>query len=524
MSSPHRPPFWRRLFTRLVLSTFRVPRDAIRFGFRRFGERTALLHGARQYTFGALEERVGRLVSALQRRSLGRGALVFAALDDGPELLELRYAALELGLVVAGVAPWTPVAGLEPYKQLGAPQFLFLDERLPDEFKQALRALAGCEAVETGPEWEALLALGPPTKSREKVLPSDVAGMGFTSGTTGVPKVLTMPQAAMLKSLTLTAMNVRTPVGRHEVMLSAIPLNGAGSGLLLPLALTGATLVIPTSREPGALLELLKARAVTRAFLTPSQLLDLLDDERFTPAFLPALRNIIYGTAPMPVPRLEEALARMGPLFQQGYGMAEVLPPVSLLQMEQHLDAGGRPASRELLRSAGWVVPQVQVRVVDAQSRDVAAGEVGEILVRSPTVFQGYWRLEGVDRSVFHEGYLRTGDWGTLRADGLLTILDRRGDRLTFEGQTFSARLLEEAVYDEATVKEACLVQRAENERPTLFVSPRRGARVEPDSLKARLRATGVAIDAVRVLGALPRSPLQKLLRREVRALLAPSP
>lgn len=518
MSAGLRPSWLRRVLTRVALSSFRVPRDAIRFGFRRYRSRVAVIHGENRLTFAALEERVGRLVGALSARGLHRGDLVLACFDDGPDLLVVRFAALELGIRLAMVAPWVSPSSVATYGQLGPPKMLLLDQRLDSTLKDALRSLS-TEVLETGPSWDALLANSDPMHSAEKLAPADIALVGFTSGTTGVPKVIATPHAALLKSLTLTATNVRTPVGQQEVMMTGIPLNGAGSGLILPMALTGATLVIPTSRQPNDLLQLMRAHSVSRVFFTPSQLIDLLEEPDFSRERLPALRNVIYGSAAMPVPRLEDLLARLGPILQQGYGMAEVLPPVSLLQMEQHVTPQG-PASREVLRSVGWVVPEVEVRVVDGQLKDVAKGELGEVLVKSPTLFEGYWKLEGVDRSVFHEGFLRTGDVGTLRADGLLTVLDRRPDRLTINGTEFSARLLEEAVYAHRPVKEACIVQPAPNAPATVFVSPRRGGRIDPRQVEQLLEDAGVKGPTVRVLDELPRSPLQKVLRRDLRALV----
>lgn len=527
------PSLLRRLFTRVALSFFKVPRDAVRFGLRRFGPRVAITSpggaittSGRALTFATLEERVLRLASALEARGVGPGSLVLSALDDGPELLELRYATLEMGAKLGSIAPWAEPVQVMGVARLGTPAFLFFDARLPGRLKAALAQLplAGDRRVETGHEWEALLASAPARRSHARLAPSSLAAVGFTSGTTGTPKVLGVSHGALMKSLALTAINVRAPVGQDEVLLSAIPLNGAGSGLVLPLALTGARLVIAASVEPAALVHTLRAEGVTRMFLTPSQLLDLLDEDGFTRARLPALRNIIYGTAAMPVPRLEEALEKLGPIFQQGYGMAEVLPPVSLLQMEHHV-VGGAPAPREVLRSVGWVVPQVRVRVVDEALRDVEPGQVGEVLVDSPTVFASAWEGQAQDASVsvFHEGFLRTGDFGVLTADGRLTVLDRRADLLRWRGRTLYPRLLEEAAYAEATVKEACVVQAAAEEPPVLFVSPRKGRTVDVASLRRHLEVLLTPVERpeeLRVLDALPRSRLQKLLRREVRAML----
>lgn len=517
----HRPPLLRRLLTRLVLSTLAVPRDAVRFGLKRYGDRVAIISGGRALTFAQLADRTARLVGALQARGLGKDSLALMSLDDGPEHVEARLAALELGLVVTSFAPWADPERRHLLSSFGPPAVALLDARLSQPVKDALSSLAPGRVLQTGPEWEAELARSAPSRSRERLSRRDTAGLGFTSGTTGEPKAIATLQGALMDSLRLTATNVRAPVGDRMVMACAIPLNGAGSGVVMPLVLTGATLVLPESREPAALVELLKRHAATRAFVTPSQLLDLLDEPGFTRENLPALTNVIYGTAPTPAPRLQEAVQRLGPLFQQGYGMAEVLPPVSLLQMEQHVTGDGHPAPLEILRSAGWVVPEVSVRVVDAELRPVPPGEIGEVLVRSPTLFDGYWRPDGVDRSVFVDGYLRTGDYGTLRADGLLTVLDRRADLLQVGGRVLYPRLLEESAYGDPAVKEASLVQREPESPVVAFAAPRRGQAVDPEGLRERLRAAHVPVDEVRVLPQLPRSPLQKVLRRDLRELLA---
>lgn len=527
----------RRFLTRLFLSTFRVPRDAVRYGFKKHRDRVALRlldPGAASLsaspTFAALEDRVLRLVAVFASFGVRRGGHVMAVLGDGAELIEVRLAALEAGVVLSGLPLWATPESVAAVPQLGTPDLLIVDGRIAPELEAALARLGVPpeRVLKTGDTYERRVAGAAPLRSRDEVKREDVAGVGFTSGTTGEPKVLRVPHGAFMKSLTLTATNVVGNVRTREVMLSCIPLTGAGSGLVLPFVLTGATLVIPAASSTSALLAALVEERVTRAFMTPSQLIDLLDEPGFTPEKLPALRNVIYGTAPMPVPKLEEAVARFGPIFQQGYGMAEVLPPVSLLQMGQHVVDGHerKPAPRDVLRSCGYVVPEVKVRVVDGALRDVPAGTIGEVLVNSPTLFQGYWRLGGVDRSVFHEGFLRTGDFGSLRDDGILTILDRRPDLLVRDGETHYPRLIEEAAHDHRAVKEACAVQKQAEAPIVMFLSLRRMAGDAPavvaeveELLRERLPPSARPHE-IRVLPALPRSPLQKVIRRGLRPLI----
>jgi acyl-CoA synthetase (AMP-forming)/AMP-acid ligase II len=161
--------------------------------------------------------------------------------------------------------------------------------------------------------------------------------------------------------------------------------------------------------------------------MTPSQLIDLLDWSELARYDISSLKNLIYGTAPMPAAKLEEAIVRLGPIFQQGYGMAEILPPVSLLQMEHHVH-NGEPAARNILSSAGRVVNGVKVQVVDDQSQPAKAGEIGEILIQSPTAFSGYWQQKDLTNKVLNNGWYHSSDYGFFDQYGLLYILDRKSD------------------------------------------------------------------------------------------------
>ncbi len=518
------PSFIRRRLTRLVLSRFVVPRDAIRFGLRRHPNGLALVTPEARLTYRALADRVARTVGVLQGLGLQKGGRIDVVVGDGVDQVVLRLAAMEMGVVQGALPPWAQESQVEALFSVGLPDLLVLASDLAPRLREALEALPldADRKLRMGSGWEALLARTTPAKSFAPLHAGDGAALGFTSGTTGEPKAIITLQGALMASLSLTAFNVRVSVMGHETIMPAMPLTGAGAGVLLPSVVTGATLVLPRAHDAATLCQTMRDEVVTRLFVTPSQLIDLLDEPSFTRESLPTLRNVIYGTAPMPVPKLEEALGRFGPIFQQGYGMAEVLPPVSLLQVEHH-NVNGAIASREVLRSQGWVVPGVRVRIVDDSDRDVAPGTVGQVLVQSPTLFAGYWRRDGVDRSVFHQGFLRTGDFGWLSADGKLTVLDRGVDVAVRQGQRVFPRLIEEAAHDVDGVKEACLVQLAAESPLVLFVSPRRGYELSGSAIAAHLAAVLPAEqrpDAVKVVPGIPRSRLEKINRKLVRESL----
>ncbi|MBL8093873.1 MAG: acyl--CoA ligase [Anaerolineales bacterium] len=515
------------LLVGLYLRRFRVPRDLLRVASRRYADRTALVSVRGALTFAQLADRVWRLADALAQAGVRRGDRIGYIASGGQDQIEILLASYELGTVLTG---FTPVHALDVIRAAltdAPPKVFFYDgEARPDLETLLEQAFPGTVGVGHLDALEALIARGRPTPSREPVSPDDLSGLGFTSGTTGRPKALTVTQGVWLTSLRLSVLNVRVKLGGHDVALPGMPISGAGGGLILPSLAGGATLVIPQDYRTPSLLEAIEAQRVTRLFVTPSTLIDLLDWPDLDRRDLSSLRNIIYGTAPTPAAKVEEAVRRFGAILQQGYGMAEVLPPVSLLQMEAH-GHGHQPAPRAVLRSVGHVVPQARVRVVSADGQVLEANRVGEVEVKSPTVFRGYWRQPDLTAAAFRDGYLRTRDYGYFDGEGRLVILDRDVDVITRGDRRLYPREVEEVVHEHPAVKEACLVADGSG-RLVLVVSLRRAWRDRSlvefrqdlgDFLRVRLPDWQVP-ERIQVLPELPRSYLNKVLRREIRAAL----
>lgn len=522
----------RALVLHLYLRRFRVPRDLTRQAFRRYGERVALITPSGSLTYARLADRVYRLATGLAELEVRKGDRLFTLLPDDWEQIEVRLAAMELGAVqTAFHGAHAAELILEAAHAAQPRAFVYHPQLGADVAHRLVQELEGIRllAVREGASYEALIGSSLPHQNTDPIMPSDVAALGFTSGTTGRPKALFVTHGTMITSLRLTALNVRiTPSRQPQLTVLGIPLVGAGSGLVLPSLFTGGTIVIPTAYEAGEILRLIERHRATRTFLTPSLLIDLLDWPDLDQYDLSSLRNVIYGTASTPAAKIEEALRRFGPIFQQGYGMAEVLPPVSLLQREDHA-RNGQPAPRHVLSSVGRVVPEVQVRIVDEAEHPLPAGEVGQVLIASPTTFGGYWQRPDLTEQALREGWFRTGDYGYLDTEGWLHILDRKANLIRREGRVIYPRLVEEAIHDHPAVKEACLVDGGA-QGVVLSISLRRAWRDRvaslafAEELRAFLRGRiedWQMPDRVRLYAELPRSYLCKVLHREVRASLS---
>ncbi len=507
------------------LQQFRVPRDLLRVAARRYGQRIALITPAGQLTFAQLADRVWRLADSLAARGVRRGDRVGYVASGGQDQLEILLAGYELGAVLIGFTSVHELKVIASALADAKPKAFFYDHQTRPDVGQLLTdSFPGTLLVANAEQHQQLIDAGRPLRCREQLKASDLASLGFTSGTTGSPKALSATQGILLTSLRLSVLNVRVRLGGQDVSMPGMPISGAGSGLILPSLAGGTTLVIPADCRTATLIEAIQRHRVTRVFVTPSTLIDLLDWPDLDQYDLSSLRNIIYGTAPTPSAKVAEAVRRFGAILQQGYGMAEVLPPVSLLQMEDH-GVDHDPAPREVLRSVGRPVPQARVRIVTAAGVELGPGERGEVEVQSPTTFSGYWGQPDLTAKAFRDGFLRTRDFGYLDAAGRLVILDRDVDVIgTGEHRVFP-REVEEVVHEHPAIKEACLIA-DEDGLLVLAASLRRSWREHPVEEVRQELATFLAehlpewqVPArIEVLDELPRSYLNKVLRRDLRA------
>ena len=514
---------------RRFLARLKTPRDVARMAFRKYAARMALVDAQRSVTYAELGQRTFRIAAAWRALGVKSGDVVAVRLRDGVCQVEARLAAAECGVVLSLLAPWSTLEQLTLSLELVEPRLFVHDGSdcaLILELQRRFPALIPLCLQNSEPAW---LAPGPAAPCAGDIDPADTQMLGFTSGTTGAPKLMSATYGVYLSAIRLMLDNVGVgkPGATADVMLVGIPLTGAGSGMLLHTLLAGGCLVVPQRYDAQTLIEAIARHRATRLFTTPSLLIDMLDHPLLDQIDLASLRNIIYGTEMMPAAKLEEALRRLGPILQQGYGSAEVLPPVSMLQSHEHMQ-DGQVAARSVLMSCGRVVPQVSVRIVDEAGRDLPAGTPGEVLVKSPTLFRGYGRQPDPNSDSFREGFLRIGDMGALAADGYLTMLGRKPDVLQRDGQTIFPRYVEEALHDHPCIKEASYVQGPQGMAMAFSLRcTHRSPQVQgywsaelAQHLQTRIPHWQVP-DSYHLFDELPRSPLGKVLRREVRARLA---
>lgn len=521
-----------------IASRFRVPREVVRWACRRYSTRPALITENGVWTFAQLQGRSLRLAQAMRAAGLGPGKVLLYQVEDGNEQLEIRLAGYECGAIAAFLPVFASTKQVHELLVAVHPCLVIASPGSDLALACADQTDPMVPMVLVGPQYEKWLSACPARYVDEPIRADSVSAIGATSGTTGTPKIMAQSHGAQAMSLRMLIRNVdlASPTVTGGTCMSAIPLGGAGGGLVMPALLSGTALVIAPNNATATLVHHVERYRVVRLFMTPSQLVDLLDlpPEEF--ARLRSLRQIIYGTEGMPAPKLSEALQRFGPILQQGYGSAEVLPPVAMLSASDHRQALEH-GKADLLRSSGKVARGVQVEIVDHAGRALPAGEVGHIRVNSPTRFNGYWSPAGIHDPRRNEP-LWMGDIGYLSADGYLYVLGRQADVIRVPVgdsavQVFP-RQVEDALHLHPAVKEVALVAVEVGARQGLYLAVvlrqqyRRlppGPDVPSERDLVAFLCSRVAPEAlpqgVFFMDQLPRSPLCKMLRRGVQEQLA---
>lgn len=495
----------------------------LRNAAQRRADHPALLWAEGARTYGELHARVDAATAQLQAAGIGPGDRVALVLGTCPAFVEALAAVLRAG---AAVVPLLPALAPDELRHAlvdsGARVAVVGPERADDVVGlKATGALPDLTLLVTAdvevadcPVWEAWLADAGEPRWVPRDL-DDVAALVYTSGTTGRPRgaVLTRRNLAVNQDQSLAG---RFGVGAEDVVLLVLPLAhiyalnvGIGASLT-----AGATMVLVPRFEPAATLDAVVSHGVTVVLGAPPMYLAWLESGLLETADLGRVRLAVSGAAALPVPVFERFRAATGITIEEGYGLTEASPSVA----SNALAAAARPGS------VGLPLPDLEVRLVDDAGADVAAGDPGELWVRGPNVFAGYWQDPTATAEVLTpDGWLRTGDVATRDEDGFLYLVDRRRDLIIVNGFNVYPREVERVLLADPTVSQAAAIgvpHPLTGEEVVAFVVPRPGTEVDPDALLGRCRSQLARYKCPRrieVRGELPVTATGKVRRRALR-------
>ncbi len=483
---------------------------------RVFGEYPALRFEGRELTNVDQQRAAARLAHALRRLGVQPGDRVAVMLPNCPEVLQAYAAILKAGAVVVPIVfLLAPEEVRHILTHAGARVLLTAPELAAKaEGWTGTRVLVGGEAP-GAPALEELVAREPeifPAVDRQA---DDLAVILYTAGTTGQPKGVALSHRNLLANARSTASLYE--LDRERWSLAVLPLSHSyGLSLGHTGAILGTRAVLLRWFTPQAVLEAIERDRVQQMAGVPTMYLYLLGFPEAGRYDTRSMRQWNSGAAPLPVEIVEPFEKTFGGRLLEGYGLTEASPVVSAhrLSGERRLGSVGRP------------IPGVEVRIVDDADRPLPAGEVGEVCVRGDNVMLGYYRMPEETARVLRHGWLHTGDMGRLDADGYLYIVERKKDLIIRGGFNIYPREVEEVLYAHPAVAEAAVVGRPDplmGEEPVAFVALKAGARASPEALigfcQERL-ARFKCPRAVHLVESLPKSPVGKILRKELRARL----
>ena len=277
---------------------------------------------------------------------------------------------------------------------------------------------------------------------------------------------------------------------------------------------------------PATLLALVQRHRVTHLLGVPLIFNALVNFPALGQYDLSSLRFLLTGGAPASPVLIRAMQEKLGGLAMVGYGLTETSPVLSCARPRQHIKAA-EPPGRDVVRRSmtGWAIPGIALRVVDAAGRDVSSdGEtIGEIVVRSNVVMEGYYKDPEATREAIRDGWFHTGDMATIDDTGEILIRDRAKDIIISGGENISSVEIENAIYTHPDVLECAVVAAPDprwGEIPVALVVPKPGRSPAPDELLTHLRGrlAGFKVPRqVEVRAELPRGGTGKILKAQLR-------
>ena len=534
--------------------------DMLDASVKRYGRRTALEFFGAETSYDDLAEQVARAAEGLRRLGVKKGDRVAIVLPNCPQHVAAFYAVLRLGAIVIEHNPLYTARELRhQFEDHGARVAIVWDKvhdvvsafpgdvpldkvisvdmtaalpfgkrlalRLPIAKARTTRAsMTATPSARRVFTWERLLDSPRILRKRPRPTVDDVAVLQYTSGTTGTPK-----------GAILTHGNLRANASQGQAWVPGLRLGKETFYGVLPIFHAyGLTLCLTVAMSIGA-----------KLVLFPKFDVDMVLDaaRKSPPTFLPAvppiydaltrvskrrrsglshIRFAISGAMSLPVATVERWEEASGGLLVEGYGMTEASP----LAIGNPMGPSRRPGT------VGVPFPSTDIRVVDPENPDVDRheGEAGELLLRGPQIFQGYWRRpEETAQSLVGDGWLRTGDIVTVSPDGFVTVIDRIKEIIITGGFNVSPSEVEEVLMSHPDVDGAAVVgvrRSSGTEDVSAAVVAREGATIDTDALReyARSRLTAYKVPkSIVVLDELPRSLVGKVQRRQVRDILVAS-
>jgi acyl-CoA synthetase (AMP-forming)/AMP-acid ligase II len=473
-----------------------------------FGEAPCLVERDRIVSFREFDRLTDKLGNALLAAGFVAGDRIGVLLPNGIDCLVAYYALAKAGLVRVG---------MNTRETLDNHAFKLADSGS----RGVIHTLTESDEIAhlrverpIGPAEFARLAFGgadtPCAVDRSLDAPYR---LGYTGGTTGRSKAVTLTTRGELSELSAFLTDLTPDLAHGQTFLHAAPIAHASGAFFLPSLVRGVRSLVMPKFDAADFVALAAREKCEHTFLVPTMLAMVMETTEVETADF-ALRSISYGASPIAPALLQRAEKRFGRIFAQTYGQAESPMVITCLKPEDHDRVG----------SCGRPFTIVEVAVFDDEDRPLSPGERGEIVCRGPQTMAYYWNNPEATAQAFRNGWLHTGDIGYMDSDGFFYLVDRKNDMLISGGYNVYPREVEDVLLACEGVVEAAVVGLPDEkwgDRIYAVVSCRPG--VQPEAVLAHARehlASYKCPKSVEIWPELPKSSANKILRRAIRETL----
>lgn len=497
-------------------------------------DKTAIVFEDKRYTFSQLNERVNRLANGLLKLGIKKGDRVAFLQVNCNQCVETYFAVAKTGAIYMPLNFRARGNELSYILNIAEATTLLAGERyisLINSIRPELKYLKHLISIENKhddmPYYEDMISSSPADEVETEIDDDDTTMLMYTAGTTGFPKGVMLSHNSfaiyMLENVTPA-----DPISEEGNILTVPLYHVAGIQAMMAAIYGGRTLVMERQFDPKEWMELVEREKVNRAMMVPTMLKQLLDHPDFGKHDLSSLKVITYGAAPMPLPVIKKALEVFpGVSFINAFGQTETASTITSLGPEDHVLSGTEEEKEKKLKrlaSIGKPMSDVEMKVIDDDGNELPQGKVGEIVARGPRVMTGYWKdEEKTAKTIDKDGWVHTGDVGYVDEDGYFFLSGRSSDMIIRAGENISPEELENAIRTHPKVEDVAVIgvpDETWGEEPRAVVIVKKGETVTEEEIMEHCRANLASFKRPRsvvFVDSLPRNPMGKLIKREIR-------
>ncbi|MFH1771819.1 MAG: class I adenylate-forming enzyme family protein [Candidatus Omnitrophota bacterium] len=523
----------RNIFAKFYLQEIKrlkLPRDLIMCAVKRNGDKIAVIDREREINYRELYARSKKLANSLKNLGIKKGDKLAVLLYNCREYFEIRIAAYLTGIILVPIV-WD--LNLDNIKFIlnncHAKALIYHPEILGSNISHLKQETKVEYFIPVSPKqsddcYETLVSKGKTSDPEAVLNRDDLASINFSSGTTGRPKGVILTQNSWMNSFYNFVLNSTKGKEDNLTLLHILSLATAGGVAFLPAFFLGFKNIFLEKFDTEKTVSIIINHKVNGLFLTPSLFISIFDYCK-SRNIKPPLTNIVLASEAMPESKFKEAVESFGPIIRHGYGMVEILPPLTLIFSKDYMINNNRQIDSKKFLSAGKPLKGVCVKIVDKENKECQSGVTGRVIVKSATISKGYFNNPELTAKHYKGGWFYTNDFGYKDEQGYIYIMGRKEDIVKEAGgKPVFSREIEEVLHKHPDVLSACVFCQDEA-KVVACVFPRANSKALSqkelsnfckENLKERAVPDEICIlpkVIVRATGKLDRSAIQKEYR-----------